>query len=273
MTVSRSNGKHGEYPAMARDIEYHDAMTNMLELIWGVGFLTPGGEGNVENLVSGLNLKGQRVLDIGCGIGGPAFVLASKYGAHVTGIDIEPQLIEQAQIRADRLGLSASCNFVKVEPGPLSFPDNSFDVVFSSGVIMTIDNKEEVFADALRVLNPGGILTVYDWMKPEGEYSEDMRYWFKMERITYSMKTFPEYEAMLEDAGFIDVELTDRSEWYRQRVQEEYKQIKTDLYPRMVEVLGQQEADHFVENWRSMVVVCVNGDVFQGYYRGRKPGG
>ena len=45
------------------------------------------------------------------------------------------------------------------------------------------------------------------------------------------------------------------------------------LYPRMVEVLGQQEADHFVENWRSMVVVCVNGDVFQGYYRGRKPGG
>jgi len=258
---------------MARDIEYHDAMTNMLELIWGVGFLTPGGEGNVENLVSGLNLKGQRVLDIGCGIGGPAFVLASKYGAHVTGIDIEPQLIEQAQIRADRLGLSASCNFVKVEPGPLSFPDNSFDVVFSSGVIMTIDNKEEVFADALRVLKPGGILTVYDWMKPEGEYSEDMRYWFKMERITYSMKTFPEYEAMLEDAGFIDVELTDRSEWYRQRVQEEYKQIKTDLYPRMVEVLGQQEADHFVENWRSMVVVCVNGDVFQGYYRGRKPGG
>lgn len=258
---------------MARDIEYHDAMTNMLELIWGVGFLTPGGEGNIANLVDGLELESRRVLDIGCGIGGPAFVLASKYGAHVTGIDIEPQLIEQAKIRAERLGLNSSCDFVKVEPGPLSFPDNSFDVVFSSGVIMTIDDKEEVLAEAMRVLKPGGILTVYDWMKPEGEYSEDMRYWFKMERITYSMKTFAEYEAMLNDAGFIDIKLTDRSEWYRQRVQEEYKQIKSELYPRMVEVLGQQEADHFVENWRSMVVVCVNGDVFQGYYRGRKPGG
>jgi ubiquinone/menaquinone biosynthesis C-methylase UbiE len=162
---------------------------------------------------------------------------------------------------------------VKVEPGPLSFPENSFDVVFSSGVIMTIDDKEEVFSEALRVLKPGGILTVYDWTKPEGEYSEDMRYWFKMERITYSMKTFSEYEAMLRDAGFIDIESTDRSEWYRQRVQDEYEQIKSELYPRMIEVLGQQEADHFVENWRSMVVVCTKGDVFQGYYRGRKPNG
>ena len=36
---------------MTREIEYHDAMTNMLELIWGTGFMTPGGEGNVANLV------------------------------------------------------------------------------------------------------------------------------------------------------------------------------------------------------------------------------
>ena len=235
--------------------------------------MTPGGEGNIANLVDGLELQGRKVLDIGCGIGGPAFVLASKYGAHVTGIDVEPQLIDDAKVRAERLGLSAQCDFVKVEPGPLDFPDNSFDVVFSSGVIMTVDDKEQVLSEALRVLKPGGVLTVYDWMKPEGEYSEAMRYWFKMERITYSMKTFAEYEEMLRDAGFIDIELKDRSEWYRQKVQEEYEQIKSELYPRMLEVLGQEEADHFVENWRSMVVVCVNGDVFQGYYRGRKPGG
>jgi len=110
-------------------------------------------------------------------------------------------------------------------------------------------------------------------MKPEGEYSKDMHYWFKMERLTYSMKTFQEYEAMLQDAGFIDIELTDRSDWYRQRVQEEYEQIRSELYPRMVELLGKQEADHFVENWRAMKVVCVKGDVCQGYYRARKPGG
>lgn len=256
---------------MSRDIEYGDAMTNMLELIWGDGFMAPGGEGNIAIMVEGLELQDKRVLDIGCGIGGPAFVLAKKYGAQVVGIDIEPQLIEDAESRAEKLGLSSSCEFLKVEPGPFSFPDNSFDVVFASGVIMTIEDKPDVFAEILRILKPGGTLTVYDWMKPEGDYSDDMRYWFKMERITYDMKTFDEYETMLRDSGFTDITTEDRSDWYRQQVQREYDQIRSDIYPQMVEVLGQEEADHFVENWRSMVVVCVNEDVYQGYYRAKKP--
>ena len=75
---------------MAYEIEYNDAMTTMLELIWGVGFMAPGGEGNIARLVEGLEIRDRRILDIGCGIGGPAFVLASNYGAHVVGADIEP---------------------------------------------------------------------------------------------------------------------------------------------------------------------------------------
>jgi len=258
---------------MTREIEYGHALTTMLELIWGVGFMAPGGEGNIDNLVEGLETRDRRILDIGCGIGGPAFVLARKYGASVVGIDIEPQLIDQARLRAKELGLASNCEFVLVEPGPMKFPDGSFDLVLSTGVIMQIEDKRGIFEEALRVLKPGGTLTCYDWMKPEGEYSEDMLHWFKMERLTYDMKTFPEYEAMLRDAGFTDIELRDRSEWYRQQVQEEYERIRSELYPRMLELLGRQEADHFVENWRAMAVVCAKGEVFQGYYRARKPGG
>jgi phosphoethanolamine N-methyltransferase len=256
---------------MTREIEYPDEMIAMLEIIWGPGFMTPGGEGNVANLVEGLDLRDQRILDIGCGIGGPAFVLAEKYGANVVGIDIESDVIARARRRAKDLKVDSRCEFLLVEPGPMAFPDESFDVVVSSGVIMQIEDKPQVFAEALRVLKPGGVLTSYDWMKPEGEFSDDMRYWFKMERLTYDMKTFPEYEALLRDAGFTEIQMSDRSDWYRRKVKDEYEQIQEELYPRMVERLGKEEADHFVENWRAMMVVCEKGEVFQGYYRARKP--
>ena len=262
----------GNLPNMSEDIEYHDEMIAMLEIIWGPGFMAPGGEGNIANLVEGFDIRGRKVLDIGCGIGGPAFLLAGKYGANVVGIDIESEPIVRAQRSARELGLESQCEFVKVEPGPFAFPDETFDVIFSSGVIMQIEDKPQVFQEALRVLKPGGMLTCYDWMKPEGEFSDDMLYWFKMERLTYDMKTFAEYEALLRDAGFTDIEISDRSEWYRRKVKEEYEQIRTQLYPRMLERLGREEADHFVENWRAMQVVCEKGDVYQGYYRAQKPG-
>jgi len=256
---------------MTREIEYPDTMITMLEIIWGDGFMAPGGEGNIANLVEELDVRDKRILDIGCGIGGPAFVLAEKYGAYVVGIDIEAELIARARLRAKELKIDSRCEFLLVEPGPMTFPDESFDVVLSSGVIMQIEDKQQVFEDALRVLKPGGWLTSYDWMKPEGEFGDDMRYWFKMERLTYGMKTFAEYEALLRDVGFTQIRLSDRSEWYRKTVKDEYEKIRMELYPLMVENLGKEEADHFVENWRAMKVVCEKGDVLQGYYRARRP--
>jgi phosphoethanolamine N-methyltransferase len=256
---------------MEHEAEYHDAMITMLELIWGAGFMVPGGEGNVAKLAEGLDLRGKRVLDIGSGLGGPAFLLARKYGAHVVGTDIDARLVECAQRRAEEFGLSAATEFILVEPGPLTFSDESFDFVASSGAFTQIENKKEMFGECLRVLKPGGFVTCYEWMKSEGDYSEDMLHWFKLEGLTYAMATREQYEEALREAGFVDVEVRDRSEWYRDCVQEEYEKMKTELYPRMVELMGKKDAGHFLKNWRAMVVVCVKGEMRQGYCRARKP--
>ena len=256
---------------MQHESEYHDAMITILELIWGEGFMAPGGEGNVANLSDGLDVRNKSILDIGCGLGGPAFILAETYGANVVGIDIEANLIDRAQCRAKELGFDAQTDFQVVEPGPLTFPNESFDVVLSSGTFTQIENKREMYEQCRHVLRPGGVLTCYDWMKSEGEYSEDMRYWFKMEGLTYAMETPKRHEEILEEAGFTDIEIKDRSDWYRRRSQDEYEQIRSELYPRMVELMGQRDADHFVENWRAMVVVCEKGEMLQVYSRARKP--
>ena len=256
---------------MTHDNEYHDNMVAMLELIWGKGYMTPGGPANVAKLMKGTDPAGKRILDIGCGIGGPAFDIARLFDADVVGIDIEAPLIERAIAAAKKNGLQDQCQFEVVDAGPLPFPDQSFDIVVTSGVITQISDKASLLDECYRVLVPGGHLRCYEWMKSERDYSDDMRYWFKLEGLTYALETLDDYSKRFRAAGFVDISTTDASDWYRSEVRREYELIKGELYERLVELLGKKDADHFVENWRAMVVVCESGEMRQGYCHGRRP--
>lgn len=256
---------------MSHDDEYHANMVSMLELIWGEGYMAPGGPGNVAKLLDGLDTRGKRILDIGCGLGGPAFEIARAHGASVVGIDLEAPLVERARASADRLGLADRCSFRVVEPGPLPFADASFDIVISSGAVTQTADAGALFKEAGRVLEPGGWLSCYEWLRTDRDYSEDMLYWFRMEGLTYAMKTFGEYEALLRGTGFIEVQTEDATAWYREEARREYDLIRGELYPAMRELLGAADADHFVEDWRAMLVVIDSGEMRQGYLRGRRP--
>ena len=250
--------------------EYHDGMITMLELIWGEGYMAPGGPGNVRKMVEGLDLRGKRVLDIGCGLGGPACELAAEHGARVLGIDIEARPIELARCRASALGLADRVEFRLVEPGPLPCAAESIDIVLSAGAFTQIEDKRGIFAECRRVLVPGGAITCYDWTTPGGELSQDMRYWIELEGLTYAMQTPEHLAELLAEAGFVEIETADGSGWYRAQARREYERMKGPLYPRMCEALGVAQADHFVENWRAMVVVCGKGEMGQTYCRARK---
>jgi SAM-dependent methyltransferase len=256
---------------MSHEYEYHDNMVTMLELIWGEGYMAPGGPGNVTKLLDGLETQGKRVLDVGCGIGGPAFEVARTYGSNVVGIDLEAPLIERATAATRIFGLEGQCEFRTVDVGPLPFADQSFDIVLTSGALTQTSDTTTLVDECYRVLAPGGYLTSYEWMKSEHEYSDDMYYWFKMEGLTYALNTLDEFDGMFRDSGFADIVTTDASSWYRAEARREYELIKGDLYPRMVELLGQADADHFVEDWRAMVIVIENGEMRQGYCRGQRP--
>ncbi len=100
-----------------------------------------------------------RVLDIGCGIGGPARYLAHTYGCRVDGIDLTPELIETGRVLTERCKLA---NRVMLQLGnalDLSFPDQTFDVVWCQNVTMNIADKAGLIAGVYRVLKPGGLFT------------------------------------------------------------------------------------------------------------------
>jgi arsenite methyltransferase len=106
---------------------------------------------------------GERVLDLGSGAGTDSLVAAQMVGPEgsVTGIDMTPEMLARARAAAAELG-AANVEFVEGEVERLPYPDGSFDVVISNGVIDLIPDKDAVFAEIFRVLAPGGRIQIAD---------------------------------------------------------------------------------------------------------------
>lgn len=252
--------------------EYTDAMIRAMDLIWGEGFMAPGGAGNLSQLVRGLDLGGREVLDIGCGQGRPACLLAERYGARVTGTDLEAHLIERARRRVATAGLTGQVSLLVVESGPLGFADQAFDAVVSSGAMTQVEDKTALYRECLRVLRPGGTLSCYDWMTNDGPSSSALLEWLELEGLTYALRTPEEYRAMLGAAGLVDIALRDKSAWYRNEARREYELLQGALRPRLQELLGDEEAKILIESWRLLVELCASGELRQVYSRALRPG-
>src|SRR5437763_3263836 len=106
---------------------------------------------------------GERVLDLGSGAGTDSLVAAQMVGdqGHVTGIDMTREMLAKARAAAAELD-AGNVEFVESEAERLPFPDASFDVVISNGVIDLIPDKDAVFAEIVRVLTPGGRIQIAD---------------------------------------------------------------------------------------------------------------
>jgi phosphoethanolamine N-methyltransferase len=250
--------------------EYDERMLTLLQIMWGEGFLSPGGPEAVRAIVAGLDLREKRVLDIGCGLGGIDEVLAGEFGARVTGVDVAKPIVKLGRERIAGSPHAECIEMRLVEPGPLPFESASFDVVFGKDSWLHIADKKGFFADVFRVLKPGGTVACGDWMKSPGPYSEDMLYFFKMEGLTYHLVTLAEYGEAIHGAGFADVMLKDISEIYRAEAKQELARMKGELYDLLTRALGDQR-DFFIEDWRSLTVVLEKGELRPARMRAIKP--
>ncbi len=119
---------------------------------------------------------GTTVLDVGCGIGGSSRILARDYGFHVTGITISPQQVRRAQ---ELTPPDLSVQFQIDDALALSFPDTSFDVVWSIEAGPHMPDKAQFARELLRVLKPGGILVVADWNQRDDRCTP-LNFWEKL---------------------------------------------------------------------------------------------
>lgn len=252
---------------------YHDDLIGMLELVWGEGFLSPGGPDEVARVLEGIDLTGRSVLDIGCGVGGVDVALVERFGAGwVTGIDVEDTVLASARRRVERHGLSSRIGAVKVAPGPLPFPPASFDIVFSKDSIVHIPDKASLARDVVRVLAPGGWFVASDWLiGHDGPPSPEMRDYIASEGLDFGMASADVYAAALADAGFTDIVVRSRHEWYVDVAQRELEQMRGPLRARAIEAFGQEFVEHNIEIWSKMLVVLATGEHRPSHIRARKP--
>ncbi len=144
---------------------------------------------------------GMRVLDVGCGIGGPSRYVAATYDCEVVGIDLTEEYCRVAALLADRVGLG---HRVEYRPGnalAMPFPDASFEVAYTQHVAMNIEDKGRLYAEVWRVLKPGGRFGVYDLLQGDGG---DVIYpvpWAR-DPATSFLASPRALRRLLEDAGF-----------------------------------------------------------------------
>jgi SAM-dependent methyltransferase len=142
------------------------------------------------------------VLDVGCGIGGPARRIAEMFGSKVTGIDLTKEFIHTAQSLSDITGLSSLTTFLQADATDLPFEDNSFHVVWTQHVQMNIENKQKLYSEISRVLKKEGKFLYYDIFTTEKAEITYPLPWANDELLSFLMTT-NELKSILEDIGMV----------------------------------------------------------------------
>lgn len=246
----------------------------VMELIWGEGFLSPGGFAEVALILEGNDISGCDVLDIGCGTGGIDVLLIRDFGAkRVLGLDVAQPMIDRCKARATSENLSDHLSFQRVAPGPFPLDRDSFDMVFSKEAIIHVADKPALFSEVFRILRPGGVFLASDWLRGDtgdnGNYLEHL-----LEMVVdkaFTLVTLEDVGQMLEAAGFIEITLRDRNAWYRDIARHDLERMNGVLKPLLYKILGKDGAEGEIGFWRAVAVAAEKGVLRPGHFQAHKP--
>ena len=162
--------------------------------------------------------SGMRVLDLGCGIGGPARTLAAEYGCTVVGVDLLAEYCRAATALSAQVGLQEQVTFLQGDITALPLPDRGFDLLWIQHVTMNIPNKQRLATEAKRLLCPGGRLALFEVYAGELSPPHFPVPWAGDASISF-LTSYPEMQALLLEQGFYEIARQDQTalsrDWFR----------------------------------------------------------
>ncbi|MDG2216958.1 MAG: methyltransferase domain-containing protein [Acidimicrobiales bacterium] len=153
------------------------------------------------------------VLDVGCGLGGPAREMARTYGCHVTGIDLQPEFVYAAEGLSLMTGMEGPTSFEVGDVTVLDQSDRAFDAATMIHVGMNVPDKPGLFGTIASALRPGGRFGIYDIMRTAGSNAElSFPLPFAADESDSHLASSDEYVAALTGAGLSVVHVIERTE-------------------------------------------------------------
>ena len=172
-TEETRKARRDEYATLTR--HYYNLATDLYEYGWGTSFhfcrfaaqesFCEAIKRHEHYLALKMGLQeNARVLDVGCGVGGPGREMIKFAGVNVVGLNNNDYQIERSLKYAQKQGLADKWSAVKGDFMQMSSPENSFDAVYAIEATVHAPSLQGVYEQIYRVLKPGGVFGVYEWL-------------------------------------------------------------------------------------------------------------
>ncbi|ETN82894.1 methyltransferase domain protein [Necator americanus] len=229
--------------------QYTDTGIDAYEWIFGKDFISPGGwDQNLSILKRFGSMKtGQKMLDIGVGIGGGARQAASEFGLHVCGVDLSSNMLAVALQRIQR-DKDSRVTYAICDATAYDFEPASFDYVFSRDCIQHIENTENLFSRIYRALKPGGKVLITMYGVGYGELSENFKRYVKQRQ--YYLKNTKQIREIAEKVGFTDIVVENMTGRFEEILEEERQRVENNK-EEFLSKFSQNEYDSLVNGWNA----------------------
>ena len=247
---------------------YDERNIRTMEAVWGVGYMSPGGDAEVERIVGNVVSADARLLDFGCGVGGASIAMAKLGVARsIVAVDIESTVLSRAKQLAEEAGVSDRIQWQQVSPGPLPFEDGSFDFVYANSVTCHIQDLKSVAGELRRVLANDGEFIGSEWYV--GENRAVFEQWDTLLRqrgLNFHFVPREVFAAQLEAGGFRTPTFRDRTPAMTRIAEDGQRKVMDELRDSLTAELGEEGFSAFAEWGELRAEVLRSGGMRHGHF-------